>query len=230
MMRVSEAVAQRRSCRAFVGDALSEQTVRDLIAAATRSPSGGNVQPWRMIAVAGAEKDKLTQLAQGALFANPKGDDDGYPIYPAGLQEPYRSRRFKVGEDMYEALGVAREDKPARYAWLSNNFTFFGAPVGLFFITRKSFGHGQWAHMGMLMQTLALLAEEQGLGTCMQEAWAMVRKPLHEHFELGDDELVYAGFALGYPDKEAPVNQWRSDRAPMAEVAEFRGFGDDSND
>lgn len=224
MISVSEAIEQRRSCRAFKPDALAEGQVRDLLAKALRAPSGGNVQPWRMIAVAGDEKAAITSLAQAALFANPKGDDDGYPIYPSGLQEPFRSRRYQVAEDLYAALGIARDDKPGRYAWLANNFTFFGAPVGLFFITRKSFGHGQWAHMGMLMQTLALLAEEQELGTCMQEAWAMVRKPLHQHFSLDADEMVYAGIALGHPDPDASVNQWRSVRESVDDVAEFRGF------
>ncbi|NRA30889.1 MAG: nitroreductase [Parvularculaceae bacterium] len=224
MTSVSEAVERRRSCRAFRPDALSKDVVQDLIERSLRSPSGGNVQPWRIIAVAGEEKDALTRMAQAELFSNPKGDDDGYPIYPPGLQEPFRSRRYQVGEDLYAALGVAREDRPARYAWVANNFSFFGAPVGLFFVTRKSFGHGQWAHLGMLMQTITLLAEEQGLGSCMQEAWAVVRKPLHTQFNLDADEVVYAGLALGHPDVDAPVNQWRSRRASVAEIAEFRGF------
>lgn len=223
-LTVSEAVAQRHSCRAFLPDELPEEKVRALLQKAMQAPSGGNVQPWRILVVAGEEKDALTPLAQSVLFQNPKGEDGEFPVYPPKLQEPYRSRRFRVGEDLYGALGIPREDKPARLAWLAENFKFFGAPVGFFFITRRSFGHGQWAHMGMLMQTIALLAEEQGLATCMQEAWGMVRESLHGHFGLDDDEVVYCGMALGYEDRDAAVNQWRSDRAGLDEVAEFRGF------
>lgn len=225
MMSVSEAIGQRRSCRAFRPDPVPEETVRELIGKALRSPSGGNLQPWRIIALAGADKDAVTPLAQGALFSNPDGEDDEYPIYPPNLPEPWRSRRFRVGEDLYASLGIPREDKPARLAWLAQNFAWFGAPVGLFFITRRWFGHGQWAHMGMLMQSIALLAEEEGLATCMQEAWAKVRNTLHPHLALADDELLYCGMALGWPDREAPVNTWRSDRAALDEIAEFRGFG-----
>ncbi len=224
-MRVSEAVARRRSCRAFLPDAVPGETVRDLLARALRSPSGGNLQPWRVIALAGEAKDALTPLAQGALLRNPKGEEGDYPIYPPGLEEPYRTRRFRVGEDLYRSLGIPRDDKAARYAWLARNFAWFGAPVGLFFVTRRSFGHGQWAHMGMLMQTIALLAEEEGLATCMQEAWGMVRETLHPHLGLSDDEILYAGMALGRPDPDDPVNGWRSERAALDEVAEFRGFG-----
>lgn len=225
-MKVSEALRQRRSSRAFTDDPVPEQVVRRLIEAALRAPSGGNLQPWRIIAVAGDAKDALTAPAQTALMANPKGDDEGYPIYPADLQDPYRSRRFKVGENLYAALGIPRDDKVARMGWLANNFAFFGAPVGLFFITRKSFGHHQWAHMGMLMQSLALLAEEEGLGTCMQEAWALVRPLLRTEFSLDDDEIAYAGMALGHPDRGAAANKWTSERAGVNDVAEFRGFED----
>ncbi|MEM9839741.1 MAG: nitroreductase family protein [Pseudomonadota bacterium] len=223
---VSQAVAERWSCRAFTDEIVPEGVVRGLLEQAMHAPSGGNVQPWRVIAVSGAEKDALTALAQKVLFANPAGEDDEYPIYPSNLPEPWRSRRFKVGEDLYASLNIPREDKAARFAWLAQNFGFFGAPVALFFVTRRSFGHGQWAHMGMLMQTIALLATEAGLATCMQEAWAKVRKTLHGHFELGDDEVIYCGMALGHPDRDAAVNSWRADRAPLGESVEFKGFSE----
>jgi nitroreductase len=224
MVSVSDAVANRRSWRSFLPHPVGEEVVRKLIEKALRSPSGGNLQPWRIIAVAGEEREALSSPAAASLIANPRGDDEGYPIYPKDLADPYRSRRFQVGEDLYTALGIPREDKTARMAWLAQNFSFFGAPVGLFFVTRKSFGHHQWAHMGMLMQTIALLAEEEGLGTCMQEAWALVRPQLRERFGLDEDEIVYAGMALGVPDREAAANAWRSERADAAEVLEMRGF------
>lgn len=223
-LSVREAVRQRRSCRAFTDQLVTEDMVRSLLDEARRAPSGGNVQPWRIIALAGQEKDAATALAQRVLFADPKGEDASRPIYPPDLPSPWRDRRFEVGEDLYRSMNIPREDKPARYAWVAQNFAWFGAPVGLFFITQKGFGHGQWAHMGMLMQTIALLAEERGLGTCMQEAWAKVRISLHDHLELAPDELLYCGMALGWPARDAPVNNWTSRRAPLDEIAEFRGF------
>lgn len=226
MTSVSETIAERRSCRAFTDEPVDPALLRSILDKALRSPSGGNLQPWGIIAVAGEARDALVEPAQTALLANPKGDDEGYPIYPAGLQEPWRSRRYKVGEDLYAALGVARDDKMGRMAWLAQNFAFFGAPVGLFFLVRKEYGHNQWAHTGMLMQSIALLCEEAGLGTCMQEAWALVRPLLRETFALGADEMVYAGMAIGHPDKDAPVNTWRSERAPLDEIISFRGFSE----
>ena len=219
-MNVDDAIKQRNSIRAFTPQPVPEQTVRDILDVARFAPSGGNLQPWKVIAVAGAERDAVIALAQ----ANLPGAEDDKPVYPPNLWDPYRSRRFKVGEDMYALLGIGRDNKPARLMHLAQNFQFFGAPVGLFFVIDKGMGHGQWAHMGMFMQSLALAAEEQGLSTCMQEAWAMVRESLHRHFELPEHELLYCGMALGYADRSAAVNSLRSERAPVEEFAVLRGF------
>ncbi len=218
-MNVSEALKTRVSVRAFKPDPVPEALVRDILDVARFAPSGGNLQPWRVIAVAGAERDAVVALAK----ANLPGDEGERLVYPANLWEPYRSRRFKVGEDMYALLGIARDNKPARYMHLAQNFEFFGAPVGLFFIIDKAMGHGQWAHLGMFMQSVALAAVERGVSSCMQEAWARLRTPLAAHFALGDHEMIYCGMALGYA-ADAPVNTLRSDRADVDEIAEFRGF------
>ena len=223
-MNVSEAVRTRRSVRAYTDDAVPEDVVRDLLAAAARSPSGGNVQPWKVMALAGEAKEAASRAGLAAMAANPGGEDDEAPVYPKGLKEPYRTRRAKVGEDMYALLGIPREDRAARLGWLATNYAFFGAPVGLFFVVDREMGRGQWAHIGMYMQTLALLAAERGLGTCMQEAWAMARKTMHAHLGLADGDMLYCGMALGYPDRDAPVNRLETDRAGLEEFAEFRGF------
>ena len=220
-MNVADALMQRISIRAFEDRPVDEELVRTLLDRARWAPSGGNVQPWKVIVVSGDARAKVSELAGKVLAENPRGEVGDYPIYPAELGEPYRSRRFKVGEDMYAKLGIPREDKAARFARLAENYNFFGAPVGLFFAIDRCMGHGQWAHLGMFMQSLALAAEEEGLGTCMQEAWGMVRESLRTHFGLPESDVVYCGMALGYPDRSQPVNTLRSDRAPVDEFATF---------
>ncbi|MDZ4776551.1 MAG: nitroreductase, partial [Alphaproteobacteria bacterium] len=121
-------------------------------------------------------------------------------------------------------LGIPREDKAARFGHLARNFRFFDAPVGLFFVIDRRMGHGQWAHLGMFMQTIALAAEARGVASCMQEAWGRVRETLAKHFALPETEMIYCGMALGYADESAAVNSLRSDRATVDEFATFRGF------
>jgi nitroreductase len=224
MPSVSEAIRRRISVRAFKPDPVPESLLREILEVARFAPSGGNVQPWKVIAVAGAAREAVSALAKQAIMANPAGEEGDRPIYPANLWEPHRSWRFKVGEDMYALLGIPREDKPARLRHVARNFDFFDAPVGLFFVIDERMGHGQWAHLGMFMQSIALVALERGVSSCMQEAWGRVRATLKRHFGLGETELVYCGMALGYADEAAPVNKLRSDRAEVDEFARFEGF------
>ena len=219
-MNIDEGLRKRTSIRAFKSEPVSGALLREVLEVARWAPSGGNLQPWRVIAVAGEAKDAVIALAK----ANLPGEEGAYPVYPANLWEPHRSRRFKVGEDMYALLDIPRENKAARLTHLARNFEFFGAPCALFFVTDTRMGHGQWAHLGMFMQSIALAALERGLATCMQEAWARMRAPLHAHFGLGATEILYCGMAVGYADEAAPVNALRSDRADVDEIAEFRGF------
>lgn len=223
-MSVTEALHARISTRAFLPDPLPRELVHEILDAARWSPSGGNLQPWKVIVVAGAAKQAVIDAATSALMADPRGDDGGLPIYPANLWEPYRSRRFQVGEDMYELLGIPRDDRGARLAHVARNLQFFGAPVGLFFVIDRGMGHGQWSHLGMFMQSVALAAVERGVASCMQEAWAQVRVALGTHFALPDNEMIYCGMALGHADPDAAVNQLRSRREPVEAFATFLGF------
>jgi nitroreductase len=223
-VNVDEALHKRISVRAFRPDPVPEALVRDILDVARFAPSGGNVQAWKVIVVAGQARDAVSALALKTAMSTIASEEGERPVYPRNLWEPYRSRRFKVGEDMYALLGIARDDKPARYAHVARNFEFFGAPVGLFFVIERKMHHSQWAHLGMFMQSIALAATERGLGTCFQEMWARVRETLHGHFALPAKEMVYCGMALGYADETAPVNNLRSDRASVDEIATFKGF------
>jgi nitroreductase len=225
MLTVSAALKKRISVRKFLPTEVPKSQLHELLEAARWSPSGGNLQPWKVIALAGAELAAVRELARARHVAGGKISEEGSdPVYPPHLWEPYRSRRYQVGEDMYSLLGVGREDRAGRLAHVARNFEFFGAPVGLFFVIDRRLGRAQWAHLGMFMQSLALVAVERGLGTCMQEFWALLRDSLQHHFALPDTDLVYCGMALGHPDPSAPVNQLRSSRVAVEEFASFRGF------
>lgn len=225
-MTVTEALKARTSVREFVGTPVPAGTVREILDVARFAPSGGNLQPWRVVAVAGDERRAVTELAQRVLFEHPEGEPTEYPVYPANLWEPYRARRFELGEALYALLGIPRTDRSGRLLRFARNYEFFGAPVGLFFVIDRRMGHGQWAHLGMFMQSVALAAVERGLGTCMQEAWGALRPSLGAHFALPEHEVVYSGMALGHPDTEHPVNRLRAERVPVGDFATFRGFRD----
>ena len=96
--------------------------------------------------------------------------------------------------------------------------------MAVFIVIDERMGHGQWGHTGMYLQTLCLLAEERGWGTCMQECWGILRPTLKAHFGLGPTEMVWCGMAVGKPDPNEKANRLYAERAPLDEIAEFRGF------
>jgi len=170
---VSEAVAMRRSIRAFSIEQVDLMLLRDILDKARQAPSGGNVQPWHGTVLVGPRLEQLKQETRSAMLNTRGGEVPEYEIYPSGLPEPWRSRRGANGEAMYSALGIARDDKGGRMAAVARNFEFFGAPAALLVHTPKFMGKPQWADLGMWLQTLMLLLVEAGLGSCAQEAWSV---------------------------------------------------------
>jgi nitroreductase len=223
-VNVTEALATRMSCRAFLPTPVPGTTVRAILEAARQSPSGGNLQPWHVHALAGDPLAEIVRLVRGKLPAQPRGEEPEYDIYPRELWEPYRSRRYKCGEDLYATIGVAREDKFGRLLQFARNYEFFGAPVGLFFCLDRRMGPPQWADLGMYMQSVMLLAREHGLHTCAQEAWSVWHRTVGEFLGLPPELMLFAGMALGYRDESAPINGLRTERAPLGEFATLRGF------
>lgn len=224
-MDVFEAVASRYSCRAFLPTPIPERTVRDIVERAARAPSAGNMQPWRIYALAGKRVEALKALLAPRMATElPKGEGAEYTIYPEPLREPYKARRFVVGEMLYKATGIPRSDKSARYRQYARNYEFFGAPVALFVAREKAHGPAQWADIGGYLQTVALLARGHGLHTCPQQAWVRFHRTVRAFLALPDHLMIYSGMALGYADANAPVNVWRSPREPLDTYASFDGF------
>jgi nitroreductase len=198
--------------------------IREVLSRAARAPSGGNLQPWHIYAVGGAELERLRGIMARRVLEAPRGEETEYDIYPKGLTAPYRDRRFKVGEDMYGQLGIPREDKAARRQWFARNWLFFGAPVGLFCYVHRQMGPPQWADLGMFLQNVMLLLREQGLDSCPQEAWAIYPKTVREFLGAPEEWMLFSGMAIGWKDADAPVNRLVAERAPLEDYAEFRGL------
>lgn len=223
-MNVVEAAMSRYSCRAFLPDPVPEQIVRDILQAAARAPSAGNMQPWQVYAIAGERLDELRAQMAARSGELPLGEGIDYQIYPSPMSEPYRSRRFGVGEMLYNSLNIKREDKAARYRQYANNFQFFGAPVGLFFAREKAHGVAQWADIGGFLQTVMLVARGYGLHTCAQQAWVSFHKTIRSFVNMPDHLMLYTGMSMGYADESAPINQWRAPRSNVDEFLITDGF------
>jgi nitroreductase len=223
-MDVFEAVASRYSCRAFLPTPVPEKIVRDILERASRAASGGNLQPWRVHALAGKKLEALRAIVRSRLDELPRFEGAEYDIYPRDLKEPYESRRHRSGVMLYQSVGVTREDRAGRYRQYARNFLFYDAPVGMFFSIDRSMGPPQWSDLGGYIQTVMLLARDYGLHSCAQEAWTHMHKTLPPFLGLPPEYMLFCGMALGHADPDAPINNWHSPREPLDAFASFEGF------
>ena len=210
-MKVTEAVISRKTTRAFLNKSVEDSLIKKLLKKSSRAPSGGNLQPWRIFVINNQTMQSFLNFQKN--WAQP--ETPSYTIYPENLKEPYRSSRFKVGEDLYALLGISREDKEGRFKQLAKNYEFFGAPAALFCFVDRLMGPPQWSDLGMFLQTFMLLAREEGLDTCPQEAWAMKSESVSAFVEADKHLMLFCGMAIGYKDEKAKINDLITEREPL---------------
>lgn len=223
---VDAAITSRRSVRAFLPTPVPRATVEEILAVASRAPSGVNTQPWKVTVLTGAAKESLTKTVLAAHDANAAagsvGADVGeYDYYPTDWVSPYLERRRKIGWDLYGLLGIAKGDKARMHAQHGRNYRFFDAPVGLIFSIDRILRQGSWLDYGMFLENIMVAARGRGLDTCPQAAFIGYHREIAEHLALPPGEMVVCGMSLGHADDSAAENRLVTEREPVAAFARF---------
>ena len=219
---VADAVASRRSLRAFLPTEIPPHSVLEgILTSAARAPSGTNMQPWQAYVVRGDTRHQLCEAVCHA-FDNERGQHVGEQrYYPEKWFDPYLARRRKVGWDLYSLLGIGKAEREKMHVQHRRNFQFFDAPVGMVFTIHRDLATGSWLDYGMFLQNIMLLARERGLHTCPQAAWADFHKPIRRVLPLRDEEVVVCGMAVGYADESAIENTLLTERAALDKFVKF---------
>lgn len=222
---VEEALLSRRSVRAFKPDPVPRAVLEEILALASRAPSGTNIQPWKVRVLAGEARERLSR-AMLAAYAN-KGESGfkpPYNYYPVKWREPYLARRRKVGWDLYGILGLTRENKEGMSAQHARNFKFFDAPVALIFTLDADLELGSWLDYGMFLENVMLAARGKGLDTCPQAAIAHAHQVVRSELAIPASESIVCGMSLGVAHPDAIENGLVTVREPVANFAQFLGF------
>lgn len=216
-------LSNRRSVRAYTSAPVRRATVERICAAARQAPSGANLQPGTFHVLSGATLSALTaELAQAAAENRPA--DSEYSYFPSPMPAELKNRQRKAGYALYASLGIGRRDLAGRRQQFARNYAFFGAPVGVVATIDRRMGKGCFMDLGMAIMSFLLAAESHGLGATGIGALANYGRLVHRHLELPKQELVVCGIALGHPDRQAAVNQFRTERQPLDAFTTFRGF------
>jgi nitroreductase len=224
-MDIKEAILNRRSIRGFKPDPVPRNIIEDILEISTRTPSGKNAQPWEFVVLTG---DVLGRIAAGnvacLMDGTPENPDVPIPP-PTGI---YKERNIQTAKQLYGTMGIAREDKDARVAWWQRGFRYFDASAVVLLLTDREvpLAKGQ-RDVGMITQTIILLAQEYGLGTCVVSQGVIYTDVIRKHTGISPDKLITIAIALGYPDPDFPANHFVSGRVPAAEITTWYGFNEE---
>lgn len=221
-MNVSEALNTRKSTRAFLPKPVDKAIIDRILSAARHAPSGTNTQPWQVAVVTGDTKQQLCQELETA-FRNQVDRKMDYHYYPEDWVDPYKSRRKACGLQMYSTLKITREDKQRQLDQWAANYRAFDAPVMLLFFMDGIMQTGSFLDYGLFLQSVMLMAVEEGLATCPQAALGEYPAIVKAKLGYPDDSILMCGMALGYEDKKALVNSYRT---PREEVETFTRYFD----
>ena len=223
MTTVEEAIASRRSVRAFLPTPVPRSEVERILALASRSASNSNVQPWQVHVVTDEAKRRLTAALLDAFDTVGRTPPE-YPYQPAPHEwvEPFRSRRSRFGEGLYGgALGLRSEDTVRREAHHRRNYDFFGAPVGMILTVSRHPRQSALLDAGLFLQALMLAARGFGLHTCPQASFIDFSAVLREQLSIPEDQLIVCGIALGHADPDHCLHAYRTPREPTSSFATF---------
>jgi nitroreductase len=222
MLTVSQAVRQRHSVRAYLSRPVERGVVERILTDAARAPSGGNLQPWHVDVLAGEALDELRARVRERLAAGL--DSPEYQSYPSDIRRSHADRRRAGGEALYAALGhragrqarplvaVPQELRAVRRA---------GWPVLLDRSRLRSATMGASGHVHQHDH-----AARRGTWAGQLCAGKLGGRPSGRHPSprYPPERMLYCGLALGYPDREHPINGFRTEREPLDAFASFRGF------
>ena len=220
---VDHAIATRQSMRGFLPTPVPRATIEQMLAVASRAPSGTNTQPWKVSVVTGAAKERLSNAIL-AVYNDPeqrKQHTEEYAYYPRNWVDPYLARRRKIGWDLYGLLGIGREDKARMHEQHGRNYTFFDAPVGMIFTIDRILEQGSWLDFGMFLENIMVAARGRGLDTCPQAAFTQFHRIIGEVLGLPASEMVVCGMSLGYADMSRVENSLVTEREPVSGFARF---------
>lgn len=217
---VADSIRRRKSVRAFTDQPVDKEILIRILDTARHSPSGANTQPWQVAVLSGDRKEQLQNLMENSFRSGQKGEKD-YDYYPQNWLPPYKGRRTSCGKQLYDALEIERQDRKRRMDQWVANYRAFDAPVMLLFFIDESLATGSYVDYGMFLQSIMLVAEEEGLATCSQAALAEYPQLVREFLDYPENSLLLCGMSLGYEDRNAPVNSYRT---PREEVNSFTRF------
>jgi len=223
-MEFEQLIKARKSIRGYRSQPVPRAVIEEIIEVAKWAPSSMNTQPWYVHVVTGAPLDRIREgntrnMVQGVP---PKRD---FPMKEA-YEGIHRKRQVDIAIQLFEAMGIAREDKERRTDWVMRGFRQFDAPVSLVLTYDKYLEPAAISHfdLGAISHAIVLAAWERGLGCVINGQGIMQSSVVREHAGIPDDQNIMICIAMGYPDDAFVANSVKSVREDSAKFVRYVGF------
>ena len=223
-MQFSQLIQARKSIRGYLPQAVPRDVIDAIIEVAKWAPSSMNTQPWHVHVVTGEPLDRIRKGNSENMLAGvpPKRD---FPMKEAydGL---HRKRQIDVAVQLFDAMGIAREDKERRMDWVMRGFRQFDAPVSLVLTYDKYLEPAAISQfdLGAFSHAIVLAAWEHGLGCVINGQGIMQSHVVREHAGIPDDQNIMICIAMGYPDESFVANTVKSVREDNSRFVRYVGF------
>ena len=220
----AEVVMGRRSIRGYLDRAVPRELIEEILTLAMRSPSSMNTQPYHFHVITGEPLDRIRKGNTERILAGEPDSREfrrGEPF--AGV---HRDRQVACAVQLFEAMGIARDDKEARQDWVLRGFRQFDAPVCVIITYDRELDGSDDTPFDCGAVTTALVnaAWSKGLGCVINSQGIMQSPVVREHAGIPDDQVIMKAVAMGWPDPDFPANPVRITRRSVDEAARFVGF------
>jgi len=217
-------VFERRSIRGYSTQPVPREVIEDVIRIAARAPSSMNTQPWHFHVLTGEPLERVRRGNTEKMVSGSAVDRE--ITLNHGYEGAHRDRQVEIAVQLFEAMGISRDDKARRQDWVMRGFRQFDAPVSVVITVDKELANDTIAHFdcGAVTYGLVLAAWSKGLGTVINGQGIMQSSVVRENANIPGDQVIMTCVAMGYPDEDFVANHVQSRRAPGDAVASFIGF------
>ena len=220
----AEVVLGRRSIRGYLKKPVPRALIEDVLTMAMRSPSSMNTQPYHFHVITGEPLDRIRKGNTERILAGEPDSREFRKGHP--FQGVHRDRQVGCAIQLFEAMGIGRDDKEARQDWVLRGFRQFDAPVCVIITYDKELADADDTvfDCGAVTTALVNAAWSKGLGCVINSQGIMQSPVVREHAKIPEDQVIMKAVALGWPDPDFPANPVRITRRDVNEAARFVGF------